>query len=342
MAQVSTATVSRVINNKHQGNMSRETYEKVRRLLQQTNYVPHAIASGLRTGLTKVIGIVVPDNVNPYYAQLGHAIENACFQSGYTALICNTNRDIARERKYVRLLASQRVAGIILCSTGLNHEEIENNIARELTRVVLVDESVEGFGGPLVIGDDRRGGWLGMEYLSSLGHERVLILTGPANLSSTRDRLAGALGCAAGRGKSLPPELILNAGYALEAACEAVDSALERGGPPFSAVFAFNDLMAIGAMKALDRRGLKVPGEVSVLGYDNIFLNEIITPPLTTVATPIVELGWQSFQLILGRQQAPPDRRPILVQPRLVVRESCARLPESSRLDRDGQAAVQR
>ncbi len=173
MANVSTATVSRFLNKKHKGNMSHETYRKIEKVIQETRYVPHAIASGLRTGLTKVIGIVVPDNVNPYYAQLGHSIENACFQAGYSALICNTDQNVEKERKYLRLLMGQRVTGIILCSTGLKSEEIEDSAARDVTRVVLVDEAVEGFDGPLVIADDYKGGYTGMEYLYGLGHEKV-------------------------------------------------------------------------------------------------------------------------------------------------------------------------
>jgi LacI family transcriptional regulator len=304
-ARVSTATVSRVINNKHQGNVSQATYLKIQAVLQETGYVQHAIASGLRTGLTKVVGIVVPDNVNPYYAQLGSAIENACFQAGYTALICNTNRDVEREKRYMRLLSSQRVAGIILCSTGLTSDDIQNAV-QDITQVVLVDESVEGFDGAVIIGDDRRGGYIGMDYLYGLGHEEILIVTGPMNLSSAQERLRGVLQCAADRQRTVPPERIVNARYTIESAYGVIRRVLEEGTLRFSAVFCHNDLMAIGAMKALDEHGREVPQDVSVLGYDNIFLNDIVKPALTTVETPIKELGVRSFQLIADLQKPSP------------------------------------
>ncbi len=321
-ARVSTATVSRVINNKHQGNVSQATCLRIQAIVKESGYVQHAIASGLRTGLSKVVGIVVPDNVNPYYAQLGSAIENACFQAGYTALICNTNREIEREKRYMRLLSSQRVAGIILCSTGLTREDIQNAV-QGITQVVLVDESVAGFDGAVIIGDDCRGGRLGMEYLYSLGHEEILIVTGPMNLSSAQERLKGALQCAAEHGRTVPPDRIVNASYTIESAYGVIRRILQQKAPRFTAIFSHNDLMAIGAMKALDEHGRKVPEDVSVLGYDNIFLNDIVKPALTTVETPIKELGVRSFKLITDPQETAPPGRQILLAPRLVVRDSC-------------------
>ncbi len=331
MANVSTATVSRFLNNKHKGNMSQETYNRIEKVLEETNYVPHAIASGLRTGLTKVIGVVVPDNVNPYYAQLGHAIENACFNAGYTALICNTDQNVEKERKYLRLLISQRVAGIVLCSTGLKSEEIEDSAARDFTRVVLVDEPVDGFEGPLVIADDFRGGYVGMEYLYSLGHERILVITGPMSLGSTLDRLRGVRQCAADMQKPLSEDNILHAQYTLQTGHDMVKSALLKAAPRFSAIFTFNDLMAIGAMKALDEWGFKVPDDYSVLGYDNIFLDDLIKPTLTSVASPIESLGIQSFKLITGPRQNPLPKKRILFEPQLVLRGSCRKYPGAHR-----------
>ncbi|MBD3305267.1 LacI family DNA-binding transcriptional regulator, partial [candidate division KSB3 bacterium] len=115
MANVSTATVSRVLNNKAVGNMRPETCTRIQKIIEETGYTPHALASSLRKGLSHVVGVILPDNVNPYYAQLGKAVENECFRNGYLTLICNSNSDVNREKDYIKHLTSQRVAGILLC-----------------------------------------------------------------------------------------------------------------------------------------------------------------------------------------------------------------------------------
>jgi len=325
MANVSTATVSRAINNKHRGNMSQETYQRIQEIIKKTEYVPHAIAYGLRTGSTKAIGIVLPDNTNPYYAQLSNAIENECYLSGYTAFICNTNQDTEREKRYMRLLSSQRVAGIILCSTGLLYSDIKETIAGYAPRIVLVDEYVEGFKGAVVIGDDFQGGYLGMEYLFSLNHEKILLITGPPNLSSTHDRLEGVSACLKHYGKESTCSVTQNGDYTLKSAYDLITELLQRESLKFSAIFAFNDLMAIGAMKALSEHSIRIPEDISVLGYDDIFLNNLVRPALTSVAAPIQKMGILCCDIVIKKGRLPSPRK-IDLKPKLMIRESCRSL----------------
>jgi len=290
MAHVSTATVSRVLNDKAVGNMKPETCERIKKIIEDTGYTPHALASSLRKGLSRVVGVILPDNVNPYYAQLGKAIENECFQNGYLTLICNSNSDINREKDYIKLLTSQRVSGILLCSTGLSGREVSAMVPQNI-RVIMLDEESVDFEGDIVIGDDVVGGYLGAEYLYELGHERILVIKAPDILSSSRNRLEGFVKQTEEKGKHLDVNFVLGGDYnTLESGCKAVNQALVRG-LEFTAIFSFNDLMAIGAIKALYEHNYRVPEDISVLGYDNIFLDELVKPRITTVATPLEELG---------------------------------------------------
>lgn len=327
MAHVSTATVSRVLNDKAVGNMKPETCERIKKIIENTGYTPHALASSLRKGLSRVVGVIFPDNVNPYYAQLGKAIENECFRNGYLTLICNSNSDVSREKDYIRHLTSQRVAGILLCSTGLSGREIKTMIPHNI-RVIMVDEEVDDFEGELVIGDDSVGGYLGADYLYGLGHEKILIIKAPDVLSSSRNRLNGFLKQTLEREKFFDVNFVIGGDYnTLESGYKAVNQALERE-LKFTAIFSFNDLMAIGALKALFEKNYRVPEDISVLGYDNIFLDELVRPRITTVATPLEELGKLAVKklLQLTKSKKRKEMMRFTLKPKLIIRDSCLKL----------------
>jgi LacI family transcriptional regulator len=322
MAEVSTATVSRVLNNKAVGNMRIETYNRVMRIIEKTGYTPHALASGLRTGLSKVIGVILPSNVNPYYAQLGQAIEDEAFRNGYLTLVCNSNSVPQREKEYIRHLTGQRVYGILLCSTGLEGSDIRS-LVPETIKVILLDEELEDYTGAVVIGNDFAGGYMGARYLHSLGHDKIVVVTGPKSLSSTSARLHGLMRCCEEDDLPFDLSMIRYGDYTLASALGEVRAVLELG-IEFTAVFTFNDLMAIGSMRALSEKGIRVPDDVSVLGYDNIFIDDLVCPGITTVATPLEELGKCAVRKLLDPDgETDGERYTQLLEPRLVVRESC-------------------
>ena len=330
LAGVSTATVSRVLNKKEKGNMRKATCERIKWIIKQTGYTPHALASGLRKGLSNVIGVILPDNVNPYYAQLGKAVENECFHSGYLTLFCNTNSDRKREAAYIKHLTGQRVSGILLCSTGLTGREIRE-LVPDTINVILMDEELEDFSGDVVIGDDYKGGYEGARYLYNLGHTDILIITGPEKRSSTENRLRGCLDFISETGMVCDGKYIMRGDYNLRTAYNIVKEALiNKLG--FSVVFAFNDLMAIGVIKALNENNLSVPQDVSVLGYDNIFIDDLTNPAITTIATPFEDLGRIAVKRLLARIDSEDKGvERILLQPTLIVRESCCQLEKAQR-----------
>ncbi len=331
MAGVSTATVSRVLNDKAIGNMRQETYERIKRIITATRYSPNPMAAALRSGATRAIGVILPNSINPYYAQLGKWIEDVAFRHGFLTLLCNSDSDADREKAYINLLVAQRVSGILFCSTALTGGEI-SAIATDKLRVILLDEKVEDYEGNIVMGDDFTGGFKGAEYLYSLGHSRLLVITGPPHLSSNIARLGGIRQHFKARGADLDDRCVVRGAFTFESGYRAVTDSLQNG-VEFSAVFALNDLMAFGAMSALKNGGLAVPGDVSVLGYDNVYIDEFLPPRLSSVATPFDQIATEAIDMVIRNRDEPrsvardqTSRR--LIEPSLVVRETCAKVQD--------------
>jgi len=324
MAGVSTTTVSRVINNKAIGNMSNETYERIKKIIEITGYTPNRLATALRSGLSKVIGVILPDNTNLYYAQLGNYIENQAYENDYLIIICNSNSDIERERKYINILTKYNVSGILLCSTGLTSEEIEK-VSQSSVKIVLLDEEVTNFQGHIVIGDDFLGGYKGAEYLYKLGHRKILVILGPSQLNSTKNRLSGFLTFFYEKKIEYDRNLLIEGDFTINSSYRGIKKSIMNK-LSFSAIFSFNDLMAIGALQALSEHSFVVPDDISILGYDNIFLDQYISPKITTVATPLEELAETAVKKIVKSKcwEDIKEKR-VLIKPTLIERESCTR-----------------
>ena len=305
--------------------MRPETCERIKKIIKQTGYTPHALASGLRKGLSNVIGVILPDNVNPYYAQLGKSVEYECFNNGYLTLFCNTNSDKSREIEYIKHLTSQRVAGILLCSTGLTGNKIKA-LVPDTINVILLDEELKNFHGDTVIGDDYKGGYKGAQYLHKLGHSEILVVTGPENLSSTKNRLNGFLDFIGETDRVFDNKYVMTGDYNLQTAYNIVNEALKIN-LKFSAVFAFNDFMAIGVIKAINENDMSVPRDISVLGYDNIFIDDLVKPELTTVATPFEDLARIAVKRLMACLNSNCESgEKILLQTQLIIRQSCGRI----------------
>ena len=321
MANVSTATVSHVLNEKIKGNMSEATYIKVKNIISENNYTTDRISSAMRTGKTRVIGLILPTNTNLYYAQLANSIESTLFKAGYLTYMCTTDYSIDTEKEYIKTLLQQKVSGIFLCSSGLSNEELaqlnENN---PNTNIILLDEKIENYNGNKVIADDFAGGEIGTQYLFDNQHFRIAIVAGPKNLESTNNRLSGIKSKYESKGISFEDQILVYGDYLINRSRELILDLLKES-RDFTAIFALNDMMAIGAILAINEEGLRVPEDISVLGYDNINLTELFYPKISTIEIPINQIAQKALDIILNPEENKTGSiNPI--KPRLIVRES--------------------
>jgi len=323
-AGVSKATVSRVLDNRPEG-VGAETRLRIQKILCETGFQPSGLARGLATGKSRTVGLIIPNITNPYFPMLVRGVEDALNQSGYSLLLCNSNGDIVKEKNYVRVLMEKGVDGVVLDSAEPDCDCQVELLEQKGIPFVLLDRLVEGsvkrFG---VVVDNRQGARLAAEHLSSREACSLFFLNGPAELSQSMLRRAGVEDV--WREKALPADSLrvrsgdysVESGYRLTR--EILDQAVS-GCLPFNALFACNDLMAVGAMRALKEKGISIPAQVEVIGFDDIELAHLVEPPLSTVSQPALDMGARSAELLLklisGKMPRP---KTLVMMPTLVLR----------------------
>ncbi len=323
-AGVSKATVSRVLNDRADG-VGADTRARIRAIVAATGFQPSALARGLKTGESRSIGLIVPDVTNPFHPLLVSGAEQTLSAAGYSLFLCNTGSDPAKQGAYVRTLIDKRVDGVILDSVGLRADAQVRLLEREAIPVVLLDCVVGRRGQRYgVFLDNRHGVREAMAFLFRRPDRRLVFISGPRNVSQSVERRRSVEALA--REWGLGPDRLttVEGDFTLERGCQLTGELVrDRGGrpPPFNAVFAANDMMALGALKALRQAGASVPGEVEVMGYDDIPFARLIDPPLSTVAQPAREMGAASAELLLrliaGEK---PRRKTVEMKPVLVLR----------------------
>ena len=296
-AGVSRGTVSNVLNN--YPSVSEENREKVLKAINKLKYTPNRAARMLKTKISKSIGLVIPNISNPFYPELARGVEDAGRKAGYSVFLCNSDRDIAKEREYMRILIEKNVDGIILVKPGITAEEIDE-VGREC-RIVLVDTDEELSQRYDVINVDDYGGVSEvMNLLYDYGHERIAFIYGQLQSNSSRRRLAAYKDFFARKNVTADSDLIKEGSYDWYSGYSRTVELLRKVDPP-TAVFAANDLMAIGAVKAIRERRMNIPLDISVVGYDDIDLAALYSPQLTTVRQPKYEMGVMSIEALLRR-----------------------------------------
>lgn len=323
-AGVSVSTVSRVVT----GSVAVEagTAERVREAIAALGYRPNLLARSFRRRVTHTIGLLVPDTSNPFFAELARTIEDAGFAEGYSVILGNSDLSPVKQETYIDVLLAKRVDGVILASSGLipradGHDAVER-ILEAGVPCVVVDRDLGEMPVDQVLVDNERGGYLAGEHLLGLGHRRIACLVGPNDLTPSAGRIAGLRRALAEAGLAVAEEHLVRGNGRPDGGAAAARTLLGHG-LDVTAVFAFNDQMATGAVGALQRAGCRVPEDVSVVGFDDIPLAAAIYPALTTVAQPIAEMGALGVRLLLDRiaRRDAPWRRELL-ETRLVVRES--------------------
>jgi DNA-binding LacI/PurR family transcriptional regulator len=296
-------------------------------------YHPSLRAQSLITGRSLMLGLVVPDLHNPFYAEVAAGVEEAASGSGFSVIICNTDMRIEKEDRFLQLLEQHGVDGIIFITDARPRQPELQRLAQRGCPVIVVDEAVEGRFHVVSV-DNEGGGRLAAAHLVGLGHRHLAVLAGPPNLPTTRARLRGFSDTLGASGIDLGLANIRYADDRIEGGRVAALELLDKHPPP-TAVFATNDLMALGALEAASRLRLSVPKDLSLVGFDDIPYVSLVNPPLTTVAQPARNLGGTAAGLLLEVMEQGPGRvRRVELPVELRIREStgpCQRRTELTR-----------
>ncbi len=320
-AKVSVATVSRVVNPSTHS-VTPATRRRVLAAVQELAYHPNVIAQSLKNRASRTVALIVPDISNPFFPAIARGIEDTARQRGYAVLLCNTYEDLAREHAYLQLLRKRWVDGLIFATVGSNTRHLRA-LREEGLPVVLVARDVGGITIDAVLVDNLRGAYDATTHLARLGHRGIAHITGPASLRVARDRRRGYEQALSEAGLPGDETLIVAGDFTADGGRAAMVTLLDRG-RQFSAVVAANDLMAIGAMEALRAVGRRIPEDVAVVGFDDITFASLVSPALSTVAQPKYRMGQLAMERLLDLMAgASPAGRRIVLEPRLIVRESC-------------------
>jgi len=321
-AQVSVATVSHVVNGTRF--VSEATRLRVQQAIEELRYVPSALARSLKSNRTHTVGMMIPNNSNPYFAEIIRGIEDTCYGAGFNVILCNSDDDPLKQSTYVRLLSEKQVDGLIVLSSG-SDVDLLDTLRKATMPQVLVDREIDDLAADLVEVNHEAGGFLATQHLLQLGHRRIACIAGPQTLSSARQRVQGYQRALHEAGLAADDKLLRYGDFTSAGGHAAMTALLGVASPTDrpSAVFASNDLMAIGAICAAAAEGLSIPRDLSVIGFDDIALAAFSNPPLSSIVQPKHQTGELAAKLLLQRI-AQPDRelQRAILQPSLVIRQS--------------------
>ncbi|EHM10368.1 transcriptional regulator [Thermanaerovibrio velox DSM 12556] len=296
LAGVSVSTVSHVLNGTRR--VDPTTRERVLRAVDSLGYRPNMMARSLRRKGAPLLGLVVPDATNPYFAEVARAVEDRCYELGLSMMMASSSGQPDRERRAVEAMTSHRVGGMIIVGLGFPEEQARVLSGLEIP-VVMVDRKIQGLPVDSVQSDNVGGGYLAARCLLDLGHRRIGCICGPRGLGPSEDRLRGFEMALAEEGVPLDPSLVAWGDFTCPAGYELALEMLKD--QSLTGIFAMNDLMALGALRAARDLGLSVPADLSVVGFDGISIGRFFVPPLTTVAQPIEEMGAAAVDLVVAR-----------------------------------------
>jgi len=318
-AGVAVSTVSHVINETRF--VRQETRARVLAAIEELGYQRNSVARSLRRKKTHTIGLVIPDNANPFFAEVARGIEDVSYAHDYSVILCNSDRDLRKELSYVNILVEKQVDGIILVSAGVSTEHIVALQERQKP-VVVVDREIPDVNVDSVLTDNWGGGYEAVCYLIDFGHRRIGCISGPSELAPSAERVGGYKAALSNNGLEWEDNLIVRGDFQSASGYHAIEVLLSLPEPP-TAIFACNDLMAIGAMARAIELGYRIPEDLSVIGFDDIALASFANPRLTTVVQPKYQMGTLAAEILLQRigNRSFATRREVL-STELVVRNS--------------------
>jgi LacI family transcriptional regulator len=317
-AGVSAQTVSRVLNDKRE--ISAPTRERVVGVIERLGYRPNSVARSLVSNRTFAIGLTVPDICNPFFPDIARGAEDTAREHGYEVFLCNTIEDPGREEAVLRALENRRVDGAVVCSSRLPDGRLLPWLERQRA-AVLVNRPAPSEAAGSVRMNDASGTTRAVEHLLDGGRRVIGFLAGPARSHSRAERSRGYERALAGAGIQPDPGLTVPCDPTVEGGYEGALALLaEHSG--VDGLVCYNDLVAVGALRAFGELGVRVPGDVAVVGCDDIMLAGLVSPALTTLRAPKYEIGAQAVGMLLEHIDGRRDRSEVILDPELVVRAS--------------------
>ncbi len=328
-AGVSTMTVSRVLNNS--GYASEETRARVLAAASELGYMPDALARSLRVKRTQTLALVLTDITNPFFTTVARGVEDAASAEGFSVMFCNTDESEAEEARYVRMLLERQVDGILLVPARASSRSLDAALARGKP-VVVLDRAVTGAPVDTVRCDSEGGAYHAVNHLLQLGHREIAVLAGSPEVSVTVERVAGARRAFADAGLTLAEDRLLYGAPETESGAEMARAALALHPRP-TAFLATNNFIALGAFAELRERGLRVPEDVSLAGFDDLPAALLFDPFLTVVSQPAYEMGHRGAELLLARLrgEGQPGPQDVVLPTELIIRRSTAAPASSTR-----------
>ncbi|WP_312652233.1 LacI family DNA-binding transcriptional regulator [Proteiniclasticum sp.] len=296
-AGVSIATVSLVLNEKDK-HITEATRQRVKDAMKKYNYIPNAMAGSLVTRKTGIIGLILPDITNPFFPGIARGAEDRANEEGYSIIFCNTDDKIEVEEKYIESLTSKMVDGIIIAHSS-NSERLSDVLERCQIPIILIDrdfdsKNVEG----KVLVNNRDAAFNAITYMVEKGYRKIAYLSGSLKIKTAMDRLRGYKEALMEKNISFDEALVKYGQYRAEWGKKGIEELFQEE-TDFDAVFCGNDLIAIGAMKEVLRSGFRVPEDIGIMGFDDIYMSQMVEPELTTVKQPNYEMGYQAVNILI-------------------------------------------
>lgn len=323
-AGVDVATVSRALNNSY--GVRDSTRQRILAVAGKLQYHPNRIARGLATGRSRTLALVISDIRNPFFAEFARGAEDTAYAAGYDLLLCNSDLNPGKQIHYVRSLLGKRVEGIVMNTVSTLSREFQEELIGSGVPVVLLNKPLAIGGFSTVTADNFQGGKLAGQYLIRLGHRSIAHLTGPSAHSNLRERAKGFLHACKSAPCRVNP-IVIRSNQSSQGGYDMVQKLLSTH-QEFTALFTGNDAIAFGAIRALREHGLSIPKDISVIGFDNVEIDSVIQPPLTSIHQPRYEMGEAALGILLKsarhREGWVPEHH--VLEVKLVERESCRSL----------------
>ncbi len=321
-AGVSIATVSRVINNSP--NVNPETRIKIEKIIKDLKYTPNRVAKRLRNRSSSgsLLGVLIPDIQNPFYVEVLRGIEDVAYKNKYALIMCNFAQDENKEKLYLDILQSESIDGLIAAPTH-EHDQKVTNLVKAGLPIVCVDRGLVDVDVDVVLVENRKGAFTAVDYLAKKGYKRIAYISGIPKLPSSRDRELGFRDALEANKLSVFTELIKYGDSRHDSGVRLCAELLELPNPP-DAIFAGNNLITLGALETIHKKGLKIPGEVAIIGFDDMYWSISLNPPLTAVRQPAYEIGKCAAEQLISRINNPG--RPtssMILKTELMIRNSC-------------------